>query len=115
VQNDSGVIHVVAEDMRDATPLLARLSDGPPPEATARADAVKRPHEDLDPRDKAAHRPQLARLIAEMSAPGGDLDQPAHATRQLPLRKGKPRAAPPPAPEADRRSEKTWPKGRNFR
>jgi error-prone DNA polymerase len=44
VQNESGVIHIVAERMEDLSPLLRRLSeDTGLVEATARADEVKRP------------------------------------------------------------------------
>src|SRR5207302_1420933 len=42
LQQESGVIHVVAHRLTDLTPLLARLTeDLPPVEALARADAVK--------------------------------------------------------------------------
>jgi error-prone DNA polymerase len=44
LQNESGVIHVVAEHMQDLTPLLRRLSeDHGCVDALAHADAVKRP------------------------------------------------------------------------
>ncbi|MGA7489467.1 MAG: OB-fold nucleic acid binding domain-containing protein, partial [Xanthobacteraceae bacterium] len=47
VQQESGVIHVVARQFDDLTPLLARLTaHAPPIEALARADAVKRPHDE---------------------------------------------------------------------
>ncbi|HKA80554.1 MAG TPA: error-prone DNA polymerase, partial [Xanthobacteraceae bacterium] len=52
LQQESGVIHVVARRIDDLTSLLARLTeDAPPIESLARADAVKRPHdEDIDSR-----------------------------------------------------------------
>ncbi len=44
LQNESGVIHVVADRMEDLSPLLRRLSgDSPLVEASARADEVPRP------------------------------------------------------------------------
>jgi len=61
VQNESGVVHVVAERLHDFSPLLAALSSDDMPVATARADEVKRPTPDArtHPRnvrhDLAAH------------------------------------------------------------
>ena len=55
LQSESGVIHVVAEQVEDLTPLLARLSasqDTACVEALARADAVKHP----SPPDPHPHR-----------------------------------------------------------
>jgi len=46
VQNESGVVHVVAERLHDFSPLLARLSSQDMPVATARADEIKRPTPD---------------------------------------------------------------------
>ena len=44
LQNEKGVIHVVAEQIEDLTPLLRRLSEhGPSIESLARCDEVKRP------------------------------------------------------------------------
>jgi len=44
LQNEKGVIHVVAEQIDDLTPLLGRLSEhGPSIESLARCDEVKRP------------------------------------------------------------------------
>jgi error-prone DNA polymerase len=44
LQNEKGVIHVVAEKIDDLTPLLGRLSEhGPSIESLARCDEVKRP------------------------------------------------------------------------
>jgi error-prone DNA polymerase len=42
VQNESGVVHVVAERLHDFGPLLARLSSDEMPVATARADEARR-------------------------------------------------------------------------
>jgi len=46
VQNESGVVHIVAERLHDFSPLLARLSSQDMPVATARADEIKRPTPD---------------------------------------------------------------------
>jgi DNA polymerase III alpha subunit len=51
LQNEKGVIHVVAEQIEDLTPLLRRLSEhGPTIESLARCDEVKRP----DPGNRSA-------------------------------------------------------------
>ncbi|MGE3991475.1 error-prone DNA polymerase [Pseudorhodoplanes sp.] len=51
LQNEKGVIHVVAEQIDDLTPLLGRLSEhGPSIESLARCDEVKRP----DPGNRSA-------------------------------------------------------------
>jgi error-prone DNA polymerase len=42
VQNESGVVHIVAERLHDFSPLLARLSTDEMPVATARADETRR-------------------------------------------------------------------------
>lgn len=42
VQNESGVVHVIAERLHDFSPLLSRLSSDEMPVATARADEIKR-------------------------------------------------------------------------
>ena len=59
VQQESGVIHVVAGKLDDLTSLLSRLTeDAPPIEALARADGVKRPHdEDVDSRARGRRNP----------------------------------------------------------
>ena len=59
LQKESGVIHVVANRLDDLTSLLARLTeDAPPIEALARADAVKRPHdENVDSRARGRRNP----------------------------------------------------------
>ncbi|TMK11153.1 MAG: error-prone DNA polymerase, partial [Alphaproteobacteria bacterium] len=59
LQQESGVIHVVAAKLEDLTSLLARLTeDAPAIEALARADAVKRPHdENVDSRARGRRNP----------------------------------------------------------
>jgi error-prone DNA polymerase len=90
VQQESGVIHVVAARIDDLTPLLARLTqDAPPIEALARADAVKRPHdEDIDSRARGRRNPP--RLAAPIEPPdlAADLDVPARGSAHAPSRRG---------------------------
>jgi error-prone DNA polymerase len=90
VQQESGVIHVVAARIDDLTPLLARLTqDAPPIEAQARADAVKRPHdEDIDSRARGRRNPP--RIAAPMEVPdlAADLDVPARGSAHAPSRRG---------------------------
>jgi error-prone DNA polymerase len=96
LQQESGVIHVVAAKLDDLTPLLARLTqDAPPIEALARADAVKRPHdEDIDSRARGRRNPP--RLAAPITPPGleppnflaSDLDVPARGSAHAPSRRG---------------------------
>src|SRR5262249_32351825 len=94
VQQESGVIHVVAARIDDLTPLLARLTqDAPPIQSLARADAVKRPHdEDIDSRARGrANPPRIAApaevpdLAADLAA---DLDVPARGSAHAPSRRG---------------------------
>ena len=91
VQQESGVIHVVARKLDDLTPLLARLTeDAPPIEALARADAVKRPHdEDIDSRARGRRNPP--RIAAPAQLPdllASDLDVPARGSAHAPSRRG---------------------------
>jgi error-prone DNA polymerase len=103
VQNESGVIHVVAEQLTDLTSLLGRLTDdGAAFEALARADEVKRPQDDH--RVKAERRQQalairrlaaeVPEIAAELQAPPPDvaavLDVPARATRHVPAKTSRP-------------------------
>jgi error-prone DNA polymerase len=91
VQQESGVIHVVARKLDDLTPLLARLTeDAPPIEALARADAVKRPHdENVDSRARGRRNPP--RIAAPAQLPhllASDLDVPARGSAHAPSRRG---------------------------
>lgn len=64
MQSESGVIHVVAEQLEDLTPLLASLSEKAGEiEALANADEVRRPVEDI--RQKIKPRSRLERLIKD--------------------------------------------------
>jgi error-prone DNA polymerase len=91
VQNEQGVIHVVAEHMADASALLATLAESPLPADYARADEGKRPNDRYDHRDKGALRPQLEKAIAGMPEPARDLDVPAPASRHKLPRGRRPR------------------------
>jgi error-prone DNA polymerase len=91
VQQESGVIHVVARRLDDLTPLLARLTeDAPPIEALARADAVKRPHDEkVDSRARGRRNPP--RIAAPAQLPdllASDLDIPARGSAHTPSRRG---------------------------
>jgi error-prone DNA polymerase len=94
VQNEQNVIHVVAEEIIDATGLLARLGEGPAPEAVARADEVKRPQDRIDHRARGVRRRELTLdSVAEHAA---DLVQAAPGSAHKPARRGKMRTAHPP-------------------
>jgi error-prone DNA polymerase len=76
LQNESGVIHVVAERLEDLTPLLRRLSaDHGCVEGLARADAVKHPSPP-DPRELHRHPrvgDTLVTLFRDQPALAGEL------------------------------------------
>jgi DNA polymerase III alpha subunit len=64
LQNEDGVIHVVAEYLEDLTPMMAQISDmAGEMGGLANADEVRRPIEDMRPRTKPAAR--IIRLIRE--------------------------------------------------
>jgi len=88
LQQESGVIHVVAWRIEDLTPLLARLTEEAPPiESLARADAVKRPHdEDIDSRARGRRNPPRIAAPADLLA--SDLDVPARGSAHAPSRRG---------------------------
>ncbi|MCY0093309.1 error-prone DNA polymerase [Hoeflea ulvae] len=64
LQNEDGVIHVVAEYLEDLTPMMAQISDmASEMGGLANADEVRRPIEDMRPRTKPAA--QIIRLIRD--------------------------------------------------
>jgi len=85
MQEESGVIHVVAERLEDLTFLLGRLAEaGTEIEGLARCDQVKHPHQ--DPRDKPPRSvPRPPFEIDSKTTPelAGDLDVPARASRHV--------------------------------
>jgi DNA polymerase III alpha subunit len=91
LQQESGVIHVVAAKLVDLTPLLARLTeDAPAIESRARADGVKRPRdEDIDSRARGRRNPP--RIAAPTELPdllASDLVVPARGSAHAPSRRG---------------------------
>src|SRR5258707_2399292 len=91
LQQESGVIHVVAARLEDLTSLLARLTeDAPAIVSLARADAVKRPHdENIDSRARGRRNPP--RIAAPAQLPdllASDLDVPARGSAHAPARCG---------------------------
>jgi len=89
VQEESGVIHVVAERLEDLTPWLARLADhGADIDSLARCDEVRRPIEDQ--REARAHggrQNRLVRLMREMPELAADLGVHARGSAHTPARR----------------------------
>jgi len=88
VQEESGVIHVVADQLEDLTHLLARLADhGADIDGLARADEVRRPVEDQ--REALAfggRHSRLLRLMRDMPELAADLDVTAPGSAHAPTR-----------------------------
>jgi error-prone DNA polymerase len=89
VQRESEVIHVVAEDIEDLTPLLERLSETATDiHALARCDEVRRPVEELrDARAQGGRESRLVRLVREIPELAADLDVPARGSAHAPTRR----------------------------
>jgi len=85
MQEECGVIHVVADRLDNLTRLLARLADsGTTIEGLARYDEVKRPGNDQRSREiRAGRKSALVKLLDEMPELVGDLDIQARATRHV--------------------------------
>ena len=89
VQAESGVIHVVADQLEDLTPWLTRLAErGGDIDALARCDEVRRPIED----QREAHalggrHNRLVALMREMPELVSDLDVPARGSAHTPTRR----------------------------
>ncbi len=78
LQNEKGVIHVVADQIEDLTPLLRRLSEhGPSIESLARCDEVKRP----DPGNRSAQEPGQGRASAPRRCAGAPAARAARTGR----------------------------------
>jgi error-prone DNA polymerase len=121
VQNEQNVIHVVAEEIMDATGLLARLGEGPAPETLSRADHVKQGDERLDIRARGVRRKYFLQEVAESMDHAADLVQAAPGSAHTPARRGKIRAAHPPSLDVEQSQMRTSgprhdpAKSRNFR
>ncbi|RDV03306.1 error-prone DNA polymerase [Undibacter mobilis] len=95
VQSESGVIHVVADEIEDLTFLLARLAEqGADIDSLVRADEVRRPVQEM----REAHRnggreSSLERLIREMPELAADLGVHAPGSAHIPLRSASARKA----------------------
>ncbi len=88
VQAESGVIHVVADQLEDLTMLLARLAEqGTDIDSLTRADEVRRPVEDQREARSVGGRNRLERLMREMPELIGDLDVTAPGSAHAPTRR----------------------------
>jgi DNA polymerase III alpha subunit len=89
VQEESGVIHVVAEQLEDLTPWLARLAEhGGEIDGLARCDEVRRPIEDQrEARALGGRQSRLLQLMKEMPELASDLDVPARGSAHAPNRR----------------------------
>ena len=94
LQEECGVIHIVADRLDDLTNLLARLTEekGLQDEALARCDEVRRPVNELrEQRLGDGRKSPLHALLAEMPALAADLDVPARGSAHSPSRRAMPR------------------------
>jgi len=88
VQSESGVIHVVADEIEDLTFLLARLAEqGADIDSLVRADEVRRPVEEMrEARRNGGRESRLERLIRDMPELAADLGVHAPGSAHIPLR-----------------------------
>jgi error-prone DNA polymerase len=89
VQSESGVIHVVADQLEDLTVWLARLAEqGADIDSLTRADEVRRPVEDQrEARVLGGRHSRLVRLMREMPELVSDLDVTAPGSAHAPTRR----------------------------
>jgi error-prone DNA polymerase len=89
VQEECGVIHVVAEHIEDLTHMLGRLTEhGMEIDGLARCDEVRRPVEELrKARADGGRESRLERLVREVPELAADLDTPARGSAHAPSRK----------------------------
>jgi DNA-directed DNA polymerase III PolC len=89
VQEESGVIHVVAGQLEDLTHFLARLAEhGTKIDGLARCDEVRRPIEDQrEARLAGGRHSRLVRLMREMPELADDLDVSARGSAHAPIRR----------------------------
>jgi DNA polymerase III alpha subunit len=75
LQNEQGVIHIVADRMEDLTPMLGLLSEaGETIQTTARADEVRRPQMSMAQKRQGNRFAQTPRLDDPRQPPGAALD-----------------------------------------
>ncbi|MCK9908301.1 error-prone DNA polymerase [Microbacteriaceae bacterium K1510] len=91
VQSESGVIHVVVEELEDLTPWLARLAEyGTDIDGLARCDEVRRPIEAMrEARANGGREARLARLRDEMPELAADLGVHARGSAHTPARRAR--------------------------
>jgi len=91
MQEERGVIHVVANRLEDLTPMLARLcQEGTDLESLARCDEVKRPGQDhREKGSRTAQHRRIASLLTEMPELISDLDVPARGSAHAPGRRSR--------------------------
>jgi error-prone DNA polymerase len=91
VQEESGVIHVVAEQLEDLTHCLTRLAEhGAKIDGLARCDEVRRPiEEQREARLAGGRQNRLVRLMREMPELASDLDVPARGSAHAPTRRAR--------------------------
>ncbi len=91
VQEESGVIHVVADQLEDLTHFLARLAEhGADIDGLARCDEVRRPiEEQREARIAGGRHNRLVRLMQEMPELAGDLGVSARGSAHAPARRAR--------------------------
>ena len=91
VQEECGVIHVVADQLEDLTHFLARLADhGADIDGLARCDEVRRPiEEQREARIAGGRHNRLVRLMREIPELAGDLDVSARGSAHAPARRAR--------------------------
>jgi DNA polymerase III alpha subunit len=89
VQQESGVIHVVAEALEDLTALLAQLAEhGADIDGLARCDEVRRPIEEMrEARAQGGRESRLMKLMREIPELAADLDVSARGSAHAPTRR----------------------------
>jgi DNA polymerase III alpha subunit len=89
LQSESGVIHVVADELEDLTPLLAQLAEhGADIDGLARCDEVRRPIEEMrEARAQGGRESRLLKLMREMPELAADLDVTARGSAHAPTRR----------------------------
>ena len=91
VQEECGVIHVVADQLEDLTHFLARMAEhGADIDGLARCDEVRRPiEEQREARIAGSRHNRLVRLMREMPQLAGDLGVSARGSAHAPARRAR--------------------------